>query len=179
MTHLLISIYLTGILSAFQPQASIPESFNTQIESHPFYVSICQIDYNRENESLEISLKIFIDDIEEIMEKEGVGRLYLGEVKENKESDKYISRYLAQQFKIKVDGQETSLEYLGKETDVDAIWCYMEGVGVSPFSSVEIRNSIFMEHIESQVNIVHVKQAGTEKSLMFNKDKRTGVLEFD
>ncbi|MEL6193154.1 MAG: DUF6702 family protein [Bacteroidota bacterium] len=179
MTHLLISIYLTGILSAFQPKASIPESFNPQIESHPFYVSICQIDYNGENQSLEISLKIFIDDIEEIMEKEGVGRLYLGEVRENKESDKYISRYLAQQFKIKVDGQEKPLEYLGKETDVDAIWCYMEGVGVSPFSSVEIRNSIFMEHIESQVNIVHVKQAGTEKSLMFNKDKRTGVLEFD
>ncbi|MEM8899227.1 MAG: DUF6702 family protein [Bacteroidota bacterium] len=179
MTHLLFSIYLAGLLSTFSLQPSVQEPINRKIEAHPFYVSICQIDYNGDNQSLEISLKIFIDDIEEIMEKEGVGRLYLGEKRENKESDKYISRYLAQQFKIKVDGQEKALEYLGKETEVDAIWCYLEGLSVSPFSSVEIRNSILMDHIESQVNIVHVKQAGIEKSLIFNKDKRSGTLEFN
>ncbi len=179
MIHLLFSIYLTGLLSVFQIQPSMEEPIIMQNEAHPFYVSICQIDYNGDNQSLEISLKIFIDDIEEIMEKEGVGRLYLGELRENKESDKYISRYLAQQFKIKVDGQEQPLEYLGKETDVDAIWCYLEGLNVSPFSNVEIRNSILMDHIDSQVNLVHEKQEGTEKSLKFNKDKRTGTLELD
>ena len=31
-------------------------------QAHPFYVSICQIDYNKENSSLEISIKIFADD---------------------------------------------------------------------------------------------------------------------
>ncbi|MEM6764042.1 MAG: DUF6702 family protein [Bacteroidota bacterium] len=183
MTHLLLVVtFLSpflGILPA--PPASTPQvsAITTYLPQHPFYVSICQIDYNRENESLEISLKLFIDDVEDIMQREGVGRLYVGESKEHAETNTFINRYLAQHFIIKVDGQEESLRFLGKEIESDAVWCYLEGTNIPSFSEIEIQNSVFMDYIESQVNIVHVKKAKTEKSLMFNKDKRSGSLSFD
>ncbi|MCF6333363.1 MAG: hypothetical protein L3J11_08765 [Draconibacterium sp.] len=62
--------------------------------AHPFYVSICQVDYNKENQSLEISVKIFANDLLVALEKAGATKIFLGEKKENPETDKFIFNYL-------------------------------------------------------------------------------------
>jgi hypothetical protein len=62
--------------------------------AHPFYVSICQMGYNRQNHSLEISVKIFADDLQTALNNRNIENLFLGEPKENPESNHYISEYL-------------------------------------------------------------------------------------
>jgi len=62
--------------------------------AHPFYVSLCQVDYNNQNHTLEISVKIFADDLLRAIENKGISDLHLGEDMENPESGKYIFNYI-------------------------------------------------------------------------------------
>ncbi len=40
-----------------------------EVEGHPFYVSVCQVDFNPENRTFEISIKISTDDFERALEE--------------------------------------------------------------------------------------------------------------
>lgn len=141
--------------------------------AHDFYVSIAEIDYNDESKSLEVSVKVFADDLEKVIkDKEGI-TLHIGEMNENEQCGAYISAYLKEHFKITVDGEEKSLEYLGHEMEKrDAVWSFFEVFDVDQPKDVQIENSILVNEYEGQKNIVYFGKAeGRPYTLMFNKDK--------
>jgi len=94
-------------------------------ELHEFHLSKCQIDYVQEEQSLQISLHLFIDDLEETLRNGGQDDLFICTDKEAPEAEQYIVDYLRDHFKIKVDQQAVSFSFLGKEVSEDLIgvWC--------------------------------------------------------
>ncbi len=145
---------------------------------HPFYVSICQIDHNPTTKSLEISFKIFTDDLEYSLEKQGTGRLFLGSEKESEKADQYIFNYLKNNFKITIDGQETEYSFLGKEIELDVTWCYLEAKNINDFTKIEVLNKILIDDFNSQSNIVHIKYGDKRKSMLLHKSKTRDIIEF-
>ncbi len=146
--------------------------------AHPFYVSICSIDHNAKTKSLEITFKVFTEDLESAVEAQGAERLRLGSENESPKSDQYIQTYLKKRVTIQVDGDTMAFSYVGKEIETDETWCYAEVASVPSVSKLTIRNSLLMERFEAQQNIVHVKVRGKQKSLVLWKDKREGSVEF-
>ncbi len=146
--------------------------------THPFYVSICQIDLNRKTEALEITFKIFADDLEKGLETQGTGKLYLGTERESKEANKYIFKYLENNFKIKIDEKSRDLHFIGKEVEKDVVWCYVEVKEIRKIGKVTITNSILTEQFENQSNIVHIKAGKVKKSMLLNKSKITDIVIF-
>lgn len=150
-------------------------SFTTK---HDFYVSITEVDYNKETEAIEITFIIFTDDLEKGLEAEGTERIYLGTKKEHKKTDTYIKRYLNKYFTLKTDDKEQTYQYLGKEVEINRTYLYAEIENVKDFKKVEIMNKVLISLYDGQKNIVHVKKNGKKKSLMLFGSKTTDELNF-
>lgn len=133
---------------------------------HPFYMSVTEIFQNPKSQSLEISLKVFSDDLERV----------IGVPCESPEADAHIMSYLQHNFKLDTDGSPHTLRWVGKESQPDATWIYLEAISASPIRSLTIENRILTEIHEAQRNIVHVKANGQTKSLLLQRGhEREGV----
>ena len=108
---------------------------------HKFYVSLCQIDHNPVSRSLEITMKIFTDDLEYAIT--GSPTFYgLGTEMEPPEADSLLFRYIVRNFQVKVDDKLCRPVFIGKEVELDVTWCYIEVAGVQDFRSIEITNKM-------------------------------------
>ncbi len=145
---------------------------------HKFYVSICQIDFNSKTNSLEITFKIFTDDLENALEAQGTGKLYLGSERESQDADRFIFNYFVTNFNLKIENRPAQLKFLGKEVELDVTWCFIEVLDVEKITNITVTNSILIEQFEDQTNIVHVKVGDNQKSMLLHKAKVTDRLEF-
>ncbi len=145
---------------------------------HKFYVSVCQIDFNSKTNSLEITLKIFTDDLENTLEAQGTGKLYLGSERESEDADRFIFNYIKTNFNLKLENRQVQLNYLGKEVELDVTWCFIEVLDVEKITNITVTNTILIEQFEDQTNIVHVKVENNQKSMLLHKARVTDRLEF-
>jgi len=151
---------------------------NISVQAHPFYVSICKIDFNRDSQSLEISVKIFANDLLGAFENLGEKNIYLGEKKERPDTDKLIADYIKSKLKIKVEGKQTELAFVGKEMETDAVWSYFEIEHVSSLSEIEVTCNLLTEIFQGQNNIIQVNNGKEIKNMLLNKDKNSDTLTF-
>jgi len=149
-----------------------------RISAHPFYISVCQADHNPDSSALELSFRIFTDDLEQALEAMGTDRLRLGTEREAEKADLYIGRYLARHVEIEINGQRVSAVFLGKEVDTDAIWCYLEVEQIPVLNTMTMTNTLLLETFEDQVNLVHVNANGQKMSLVFNGQYVKQTLDF-
>lgn len=159
---LFLFIALLGLIDNAQP--------------HPFYVSVTQIDYK--DQALQITLKIFVSDLQDAMLEAKVPELYLGEEKEHASSNQYITTYINAHLGIKVNDQERNYAFVGKEVEEDAIWVYFEIPNISSVTSLEVRNTLLIEKFEAQTNLVNTDIKGQKKSLILNKSTPQDKLSF-
>ena len=165
-------------LASFLLMGAAPDADAARKAAHPFYISVCQVDHNPDTGALEMSFRLFTDDLELALETMGTDRLRLGTEREAEKADLYISRYLSRHVEIEIDGRRVSAAFLGKEVDSDATWCYVEIVGVTELSSMTIKNTLLLETFEDQVNLVHVNANGQKRSLVFNLQQVRQTLDF-
>lgn len=135
---------------------------------HPFYVTIIKLDHNPSSQSLQTTFKIFVDDLEMVLEQETATRLFLGTKREHENAELYVKRYLSNHFKVKANGVPLDLAWVGLEYENDLIWCYMEGEGVANPESIEVDVSVMVDALQGQTNIVHVKVGAEEQSEAFD-----------
>ena len=146
---------------------------------HKFYVSITNIEFVKEKSSLQIITKIFIDDIENALRKDYDKSISLDSKKETSEADEFLKQYILQKIKIKVNGKPVKLDYIGKEYDTDMVVAYIEVTGISDLKTLEIENKVLMEIFPEQKNIIHLKTSKSRRSLILERDKPRGKLDFN
>lgn len=145
---------------------------------HPFYISLTEIKYNAEEAGLEISQKVFWDDLEVELAEYSGGKINFLKPQDKGNLDKILQQYFIQKNEISVNGKKIKLEYLGYEIEEDAAWVYMEARQIPRPQKVEIRNSILHKHFESQQNIINFYLNKNPKSLILLKGKDSGILTF-
>jgi hypothetical protein len=145
---------------------------------HKFYMGIYQVNYAPEKKMLQITSRIFLDDLNKALEKKNKKKLYLGTDKETAEEVVLLKKYLTENFSIKVDGQSKSMTFLSKELDGDVLVCYSNIKGISKINSIAISNSLLMDWNSEQQNITHVMVLGTKNSILFTDSSRYGVLKY-
>ncbi len=137
---------------------------------HPFHVSVMSVHHAAEENSLQITLKLFADDLEEALNEEGFrkpGQPYIDVLNPKDESllNTYIEDYLKQHLRIEVNGEEVKPQFLGKEMEELAMWCYFEVKNVEKLESLKVRSSIMTDVFDDQINIVHVNYRDVIKSM--------------
>lgn len=148
------------------------------LNAHPFYVSICQVEYNEETKSLEMALKVFADDLLLGLENEGITKLFLGEEKENPKTDEYIFEYLKSQMKFTINQKDAECSYVGKEMENSVVWIYLEIENVDDLQTAEVQTKLLTEVRETQNNIVQINKNGEIKNMLLNKDKTVDSVQF-
>lgn len=131
---------------------------------HPFYVSVIEINHNTKESSVEISVRIFTEDLEKTLQKHTIGKVDMINPPDKVFLDKQISSYISQRIKLKVNGQPITLQYIGHEIQKESAWSYFEVTKIPDVSLLEVDCSLLYDYEKSQTNIFHVKSKGVEKS---------------
>lgn len=145
---------------------------------HKFYVSVTDIEYNPETESLQLISRIFIDDMENLLKTRYNKELYLTKKEEHPEADAYLEKYFSQKLKIEVNGKQYPLSYLGKKYDNDILKVFIEIKNVGVPEQVLVQNEILTDLFPDQKNVVHVNLDGEIKSLLLTRSQESGLLNF-
>jgi len=144
---------------------------------HPFHVSVMDMEYDLESKNIQVSHRIFLDDLEDAL-KDFHGLEYIDTVepKDAEELDRLISEYLKKKVFFVIDGEDKTFEYYGSELEGDARWCYYEVKDVTGMSKMELTNVALMDVFDDQQNILHIKAKGDIQS--YKLDKNTKVKTF-
>ncbi|PVX45256.1 hypothetical protein C8C85_1039 [Flavobacterium sp. 103] len=145
---------------------------------HKFYMAIYQINYAPEKKMLQVTSRIFVDDLNKTLEKKYNRKFFLGTDKETVESLDLLKKYLAENFTIKVNGQPKTMNFLSKEMDGDVLVCYLNVKEISKINALEIYNSVLIDCFAEQQNIVHVTAFSTKKSFLFTESSTKQVLKY-
>ena len=150
----------------------------SNVFSHDFYVGIMQIEYNEENGSLEIAIKLTGHDLEYVLEKNGAPKLNLGSKDlEAPNADAIVLKYVRENVKFTVDGATKDFLYVGKEVELDDdIWIYLEIKSIKNFNIIEIQNSLLSDYFPKQQNHIHLKLYDKKYSLVLMNGKFTGTI---
>ena len=149
-------------------------------EIHDFHVSKCLIEFNQDEAALQMSLYIFIDDLEEGLRQKGYDQLFICTKQEAAEANDLINEYLGQHFQLRVNGQEESFEFIGKEIsdDLSAVWCYLEITKIQELKALEIKNNILFSIFNDQKNIVSVIGPKHKATLLFQEGQEIKEAKF-
>ena len=155
----------------------------TILPFHDFHVSHTTLHYNKAQESIEITVRVAIDDLEKTLDTKSSGKLKLGTPKENKSSDQYIKNYFDHHLKISINEKIASYHWIGKEIakDLHDIYLYFEIPDCNSNANIEsitIENTLFLERSHKQINIVLVEFGVLTYNLNFTKDKNRETILF-
>ena len=149
------------------------------LTAHKFYVSTTNIEYVKDENSLQIISKIFVDDLEQTLSKRFETSVHLGTKKEIPQDLNYLKKYLFKKFKIYINGKETSINFIGVDYDIDIISIYLEIENISELKTFEIKNLLLMDMFEQQQNIVHFKSEDVKRSWVLDEDNTKGMLKLN
>lgn len=145
---------------------------------HPFYVSITDMKYHAENNSLEIEQRIFWDDLENELNEIYSKKVNILNPESREELDRLLTSYLLKVNEVYINDKKVHLAYLGYETDADAAWFYLEGKNVEMPRKVRIVNTLLLSTLPSQRNIINFYLHKKPRSLITKKGAESGEISF-
>ncbi len=146
---------------------------------HPMHVSVTEIDYDEKDKALEITMRVFIDDLETTMRK-NINQPELDILNPKGITvDQMMKDYLAKHFKVTLDNKAQVTTYLGHEREGDAFIFYIEVAKVKKWKTIQVQNDIITEMFEDQSNLVHVTVRGEVHSIRLTKNNPTDKLTFN
>lgn len=144
---------------------------------HKFYVSIYQINYASEKKMLQITSRLFVDDVNAVLYKKFGKKTFLGEKNESQEDVNLMKKYILDNFSLKVNGQLKPINYLSKEMEGNVIICYYNIKDISKIKSLEVKNSALIELNSEQQNIIQSTIYGEKQSLLLTEGTLSGMLK--
>jgi len=153
--------------------------FTSSSEKHKYYVSVTEIKYAEEQQSLQIVSHIFIDDFEKLLRERYDKSIVLDPDSDSKRVENYMERYLANKLKIKVNDNALHFKFIGKDYKDDITYCYLEIENISEIKSIEVTNSVLFDIFTNQQNIVRLKLLNRNKSFLLIPDNDKCMLNFD
>ena len=144
--------------------------------NHKYYVSTSLFNFTESN-SVEITVRIFKDDLSSLMEGK-----YSNEYNSNSDLDSpliqsKIREYLETNISIYFDNIKYHPKYLGTENKKDLIVCYLELEKIPISNIIKLENKILFELFLDQKNIIHVKKNNNKQSFILTKDNSDYILD--
>ncbi len=147
---------------------------------HPYYVSVTDIKYNEHEKTVQISCRMFTDNIETALKKIYQKQLDILHPTDKKEIENLLTDYFSKHLKLKVNGKPQTLNFIGYEKEDEAIWCYLEIKIIELPKLLIMENTLLYDYLPQQINMVHIKindkkqsskVSNPEKELIFNLTK--------
>jgi hypothetical protein len=162
------------------PFANIFQLFAFCFFVHPIHVSVTEIEFDEKEKALEIMMRVFIDDLQLSLQKKlNQPELDLLNPGDGTTTDRLVSDYLKDHFKVSLDSKIQKTTYLGHERESEAFIFYIEVKQVKKWKTINVQNDIIMSTYDDQSNLVHVYVKEEVKSLRLTKNTPSDKLTFD
>jgi len=149
--------------------------------AHKFYVGVTNVDYYAKEDALQLTSRLFIDDMEKVLEERYGVKALLATPDEVADANGYLEKYFRAKFLVKINGAQVPYQFLGKKFDNDIMVCYLEipRVGLEQVTTIEVQNELLMDIFEEQKNIVHFKIKDLKKSFVLIRENNKGMLNLE
>ena len=133
--------------------------------AHKYYTSLAQVEYNAEEKTVEVTLRVFADDLELALTRRAGREVSLDRTKD---ADRLVLAYLRDTFKIRNrDGEAKALKWVGMELRAGVAWLYVEAEMPEGLAGARLRDHVLFELFAEQVNTVSVRYQGAKADLIF------------
>ena len=136
--------------------------------NHKFYLSNTSIEFNAQTRAIEITSKIFTDDLEHAIEAQCYR--YHSLYPQSPEVFELVKKYIGDKISLQVAGRNVVLNFIGYSVDNDMTTLFIEGNYFDP-NQVVVNNTILLDLYSDQQNIVDVRWSGQSKREYFTRDK--------
>jgi len=146
---------------------------------HPIHISVTEINYNEKSKSLQITNRIFTDELElGVRAQRKEAELDLLEPKNGVTTKQLVQDYLTAHIKIKIDGKPVKINFLGFEQEDISIVSYVEIENVKKIKTIEVFNDIITEIHDDQSNLVHITYKSPVKSTRLTRENTSEIFDF-
>ncbi|UWX54142.1 hypothetical protein NYZ99_14115 [Maribacter litopenaei] len=146
--------------------------------AHKFYISVTNVNYSEKDDALQITSRLFLDDMNAVLKERYGIQPKLGIKAESELNREYFEKYLRSKFTVEIDGKTVPYTFLGKKYDTDMVICYPEvpKINLLGVSTIAITNELLTDMYYDQQNVVHFKVKGQKKSYVLVKSDTKGML---
>ena len=146
---------------------------------HPLHVSVTEIEMDEKDKALEITMRVFVDDLELTFRKNRHQPELDVLNPKTTTTDQLVQDYLKKHFAITLDNKPQVVQYLGHEVEDDTFIFYIEVAHVKKWKMIQVKNDMIMETHEDQSNLVHVTVQGNVRSMRLTPQLPMDKLSFD
>ena len=152
-------------LVAFKVSMLLVFALILPVFAHPFYVSMTEIIFNEKEKSLQISVRIFTDDLEKALVKDCNCKIDLLDAEKHKAMEPILFKYLQKVLKISPNKKAESFQFVGFEKEEESIWTYLEIKNQTGIKDLFVENKILHQTKKKQTNLVRFKKDGFDKTI--------------
>lgn len=146
--------------------------------AHKFYVSVTNVGYSDKDDALQITSRLFIDDLDQLLKERYEIDARLSTDEESELADQYLEKYLRAKFKVEINEESRSYVLVGRKYDNDVCIFYLEieSFNLPSVKSIQIQNELLTDIYDEQQNVVHFKINEMKKSFVLIKSDTKGML---
>ena len=147
-----------------------------QATIHPYYVSTLEIDYRPDRAALQITLHVFTDDWQLMLNTHYDKSLRLDPDTDEEQMVIHSTDYLQQHLELNLNGTDVTPSVLGREYQDDQLVLYLEVAGVAELQTLAVSNRILFAELEGQQNIIRIKTPTKRKSFLQTQGQARDVF---
>jgi hypothetical protein len=120
---------------------------------------------------VQITCRIFADDLNMALRTKHYMRFHLGEKEETEAESPLLQKYIAERLKITINKNPQSLVFVSKELENNVLICYYKITDISKISSLTVTNEILFDYVTEQQNIIQTNVYGEKDSKLLTIDE--------
>lgn len=131
---------------------------------HPFFISMTDVNYNNKSHELEISIRIFTDDFENVLRKQHSNtNIDIVHPSNPTQMNAFVNDYIQHHLSFQINGKPSVISFVGYEQQEESIWSYFEVKDVSSLQTITVLNTLLHDYNDGQINMIHIKANGKEQ----------------
>ncbi len=127
-------------------------------------MGIVDIKQDVKQHTLGVSVKLFVNDLEDALKKTSTRNIDLLNPKNKQEMETELFAYIKKRLSIAVNNKAVALDFIGYEKEEESIWTYIEIKKVNQPKTIMVDTKLLYDFLPQQSNIVHAEINGVKKS---------------
>ncbi|MEM9548614.1 MAG: DUF6702 family protein [Bacteroidota bacterium] len=145
---------------------------------HEYHISICEINHNPDQNLLEITHRIFANDLENAL-RPTIAHIDVLNAKHYEANDQHIKMYIQARLEVISGAEELEIQWLGHVIKADQIVCFYELILPERSDHFQFSNTTLMEQFKDQKTLLHWSRRGENlKCIILDSDKTYTIINF-
>jgi len=146
---------------------------------HPFFVSMTDMNYNAKDKELEVSVRIFTDDLENSIRKYHPGiKVDVIHPANQQQMNQFVNEYIQKHLQLNINGSLVQMAFAGYEQQSESIWSYFEVKNVGTIKKLDVTNNILHDYNTNQINMLHVMVGSNEQNYKLDYPDKSTSFSF-